>query len=97
MNFAKFVLIFSCLVLCSCINNGRRDDAYNGYESYQQPNATYAAPVAMQQPVVYAVPAVQPAPVVQPEPAVNPYTLEPPAYEQTINLTLTQKYYQIQH
>jgi len=105
MNFVKFVLIFSCLILCSCINNGRHNDTYRGYE--EQPYQPYAAPVAVQvqQPVytasvvqqpVYAEPvaAPQPAyaePAPQPEVAANPYALEPPAYEKTINLALTQK------
>ena len=88
----KFLGIFACLLLCACNNNGRHDDAYRGYEDSYQPQ-TYAAPVAIQQPV-YA----EPAPVAQPvysEPVVaqqaNPYALEPPAYEQSFNLALTQK------
>ena len=88
----KFLGIFACLLLCACINEGRRDGAYRGYEDSYQPQTAYAAPVVVQQPV-YAEPA--PAQPAYSEPVVaqqaNPYALEPPAYEQTFNLALTQK------
>ena len=90
MKFVKFLWVFSCLGLCACMNNSRRDESYRGYEEpYQQ--SSYAQPVAVQQPV-YAEPVQQPVYAEpQQEVAVNPYALEPPAYEKNVNVALTQK------
>ena len=91
----KFLWIFSCLLLCACMNNGRRSESYDDYDrSYRQDamyNQPYAAPVAVQQPVATPEPFAEPEPAVQAEVAVNPYALEPHAYEQNINVALTKK------
>ena len=99
MKFAKFLWIFPCVVLCACMNNNQRDDAYRGYEEpYQQPsyNQPAVSQPVIQQPV-YAEPVQQPVYAEPQETAVNPYALEPPAYEQNVNVALTQKEEELFH